>query len=120
MRPFLVGLRLRELRARRLQIGERGDQVVLRLHKLARMDDKERSTGLDHIAEHGNYFDDPPGEMREHWGRQIIVNRDRPLGRLLRTKDHRNYRFDLEPRPLCCGRLECSWRGGAVRWRRVL
>jgi hypothetical protein len=86
MVAFLGGLRHGQLRARGCQIGERGDQVVLCLHELARMDHKERGAGLDNIAEHGNHPDDPPGIMRENRGRQIIVDRDSPLSYLLGTK----------------------------------
>ena len=58
MCAFLVGLRLRQLRARRLLIGKRGDQVVLRLHKLARLNLEQRCARLDMIAELGDQLDD--------------------------------------------------------------
>jgi hypothetical protein len=58
---FLGCLRHGELRARGGQIGKPGDPVVLRLHKLARVDYEQRVARFYHIAEHGNHFDDPPG-----------------------------------------------------------
>ena len=50
MRASLVGLRLRELRACCLQIGERGDQVVLRLNEFSRLNLEQRRSCLDAIA----------------------------------------------------------------------
>src|ERR1700751_4987512 len=100
MRALLGSLSHSELRAGTLQIGERGDQVVLRLHALARMDEKKRSAGLDDVAEHGDEFDDSSGIMRKPRRRQIVIDGNSPLGHLLGTKGPHHNRLQLETSPL--------------------
>src|ERR1700757_2557349 len=108
MRALLGSLSHSELRAGALQIGERGDQVVLRLHELASMDDKKRSAGLDDVAEDGDDFDDPSGIMREYRRRQIVIDCNSPFGHLLRNKGSNHYGLKLETMPLLLGRTEGS------------
>ena len=117
VRAFLVGLRLRELRACGLQIGKRGDQVVLRLHELACLDLEQRRPGLDMIAELGDQLDDPSGMLGKDRRSQIVVDRDIAFRHLFRTKADEANRLDLEPRPLLFGRLEGPAR--LVRRRRL-
>ena len=107
-RAFFIGLRLRELRARRLQIGERGDQVILLLHELARLDLEERRAGLDMIAQLRNQFDDPPRIRRKYRGGQIVVDCDAAFRHLFRTEADEANGLDLEPRPLLLGWPENS------------
>ena len=86
MGTLLCRLRHSQLRARRLQVGKRGDQVVLRLHELAGVDHKERGAGLDDVPEHGNHLNHAPGIMRKYRHRQVIIDRDTAFGDLFRAK----------------------------------
>src|SRR5262249_24033618 len=96
-------------RARGLQIGERSDQIVLRLHKFAGLDLEEGRTGLNMIAELGDQIDDSSGEGRKDWCGQIVIERDIAFRHLLGTKADEANRLDLEPGQLGRRRPESAW-----------
>src|SRR3954447_24441041 len=107
-------LRLRELQARCLQIGKRGDQVALRLNEFSRLNLEQWCSCLDAIAELGNQLDDSPGMLGKDRHGEILVDRDTAFSHLFGTETDEANRLDLEPRPLLLSGLE----GPARRLRR--
>ena len=117
VRAPLVGLRLGQLSLCRARRGQRRDQIVLRLYKLAGLDRKERSSLLDHIAEPGDEADDPPRVRGKDRRRQIVVNRNIAFRDAFGMESQQRHGRYLQPLVLRLGGLECARRWSGRRGR---
>ena len=116
--PLLVGLRQSELRARFVERGRGGDEVVLPLHELRSGNRQQRRAALDPVAGLGEELGDAAGIGREDRRGHIIVDGDLAVRHPLRAEDDLAHRRDLEARPLRVRRAEGARRLG--RRRRLL
>ena len=104
-----------EPRARLLDAGDRGDEVVLALHELARFDGEQGRAALDQVAGPGDQLADPAGIGREDRRRRVLVDRDLAVGRAFVAEGDLAHRREPEARPLRVARPE-----GAVGLARTL
>ena len=113
--PLLGGLRQQEPRARLLDAGDGGDEIVVALHELAGFDGEQRRAALDQVAGPGDQLADPAGEGREDRRRRVLVDRDLAVGRAFVAEGDLAHRREPEARPLRVARPE-----GAVGLARTL
>ena len=103
---FSTGLRERQPRLRLLDAGDGGDQVVLALHELARLDREQRRAALDDVARLGDQAADAAGVGREDRRGGVLVDRDLAVGRALVAERDLAHRGELQARPLRLARPE--------------
>ena len=103
---FSTGLRERQPRLRLVDAGDGGDQIVLALHELARLDREQRRAALDDVARLGDQAADAAGEGREDRRGGVLVDRDLAVGRALVAERDLAHRRELEARPLRLARPE--------------
>ena len=90
----------RDARARAVDAGERGEEIVLRLHHVGGFDEEQRLAGLDRVAGLGHQPGHPPGIGRIDRRRMILVDRDLAFGHVLGAERLGRHRLDAERRPL--------------------
>ena len=99
-------LRERQPRPRLVDAGDRGDEIVLALHELARLDREQRRAALDMVAGPGDQPADPAGVGREDRRGGVLVDRDLAVGRALVAERDLAYRREPQARPLRLARTE--------------
>ena len=90
----------RHARLRAVEAGDRGEEIVLRLHHVGGFDVEQRLPALHHVAGLGHQPGHPPGIGRKDRRRAILVDRDLAFGDVLGPERHRLDRLHAERRPL--------------------
>ena len=96
----------RHARARPIDAGDAGQEIVLRLHHVGGFDEEQRLAGLDRVARLGHQPRHPPGIGRIDRRRMILVDGDLAFGGVLGPEHLGRHRLDAERRPLRRRRLE--------------
>ena len=95
-------------RLRLVDAGDGGDQVVLALHELARLDREQRRAALDMIAGPGDQLADAAGVGREDRRGGVVVDRDLAVGGALVAERDLAHGGEPQARPLRVARPESA------------
>ena len=119
-----------ELRACGLNAGNGGDEVVLRLHHIGRLEGEQQLAGFDGVSWLCRDASDTTGIRRKDRRRVVLVDRDLAVSDEFKTERVLFHRLDREALPLTIARIEgagvrpgfggfrCA-RLGAVTWSRI-